>query len=93
MKGFFRILPLLLLFAALTVAGCSKSGLPGHDLDAVKSKVRTGMSEFQVTTAAGTPNRIDIEGDTRTLQYESNSSNGVVKVVLKQNVVVEVKTE
>lgn len=78
---------------SIFVIGCNKSEIPEQDLDAVRSKIHTGMSEFEVTTTAGTPNHIDIDGDTRTLRYDSKSGNGVLKVILKQNVVTEIKTE
>lgn len=91
-KRFKKTLALIALSICAILAGC-QSKLPGHDLDMVKSKVQMGMSEFEVTTTAGTPNHVAIDGDTRTLRYDSKEGSGVVEVVLKQNRVIEVKTK
>ncbi len=94
MTRLFRItLALTAVILSMVVAGCNKSDIPEQDLDAVRNKIHTGMSEFEVTTAAGVPNHIDVDGDTRTLRYDSKSGNGVLKVILKQNVVTDIKTE
>lgn len=77
------------LLAVLAI-GCSKSDLPGHDLAAVESKAKTGMSEFQVTTQVGTPNHIDVDGDERKLRYDAADGKGSVVITLKQNVVTDV---
>lgn len=77
-----------LAIIALAV-GCS-SGTK-HDLDALRGKIRTGMSELEVTRDAGAPTHIDIEGDTRKLRYEAKEGSGFILVTLKQNVVVDVE--
>lgn len=74
------------------LVGCQSSGTK-HDLDAISGKIRTGMTELEVTRDAGAPSHIDIDGDTRKLRYDSSTGSGSLTVTLKQNIVTDVKRE
>jgi hypothetical protein len=72
-------------------SGCKSEGkTDGHDLDAVVSSVRTGMTEVEVVSHAGVPDKIEIEGEYRNLRYESTAGKSYVEVSLKNNTVVDV---
>lgn len=72
------------------VTGCGSGGTK-YDLDSLQGKIRTGMSELEVTRDAGPPSHIDIDGDKRMLRYESKDSPGYILVTLRQNVVIDVE--
>lgn len=74
----------------LVTSACSPGG-PKHDLEALRGKIRMGMSELEVTRDAGAPTRISVEGDLRKLRYESASGTGYILVTLRQNVVIDVE--
>lgn len=82
--------PHLSIVAFALLAGCGSSG-PKHDLNALRGKIHTGMSELEVTRDAGAPTRISIEGDLRKLRYEAKEGPGFILVTLRQNVVIEVE--
>lgn len=71
------------------IAGCT-SGTK-YDLDSLRGKIHSGMSELEVTRDAGPPTHIDIEGDTRKLRYEAKEGGGSILVTLKQNIVTDVE--
>ncbi|GEM_PF-4416166 len=84
---------LAILCAAIlltAICGCRSKPGPGHDLDVVMGKVSAGMSEVQVVANAGTPDRIEAEGDYRKLRYYDVSGTAYVEITLKNNVVVDI---
>lgn len=78
------------LMVALVCQGCGSGGTK-YDLDSLRGKIRTGMSELEVTRDAGPPTHISINGDTRTLRYEAKEGSGVIVVTMNQNVVINVE--
>lgn len=78
------------LLVASLLAGCDSGGTK-HDLDALRGKIRMGMSEFEVTRDDGAPTHIAKEGDVRKLRYEAKEGSGYILVTLRQNVVIDVQ--
>ena len=85
-----RTVTMASVLALTLVSGCQTGGTK-HDLDALSGKIRTGMSELEVTRDAGAPTRVEIDGDERRLRYEAKEGSGVIVVTLKQNVVIGVE--
>lgn len=79
-----------MFLVAIFCAGCGAGG-PKYDLDSLNGKIRTGMSELELTRDAGAPTHIAKDGDTRTLRYEAKEGSGAVIVTLKQNIVINVE--
>lgn len=79
-----------LIFVLLVGVACGQGGTK-YDLDSLNGKVRTGMSELEVTRDAGPPTHIDVKDDTRTLRYEAKEGSGALVVTMKQNVVINVE--
>lgn len=80
------------ILGLVLLVGCGSGGTK-YDLASLQGKIRTGMSEFEVTRDAGAPTHVSVEGDRRTLRYEAKDGPGAIVVTLRQNVVIDVKQE
>ena len=72
------------------IGGCGSGGTK-YDLSTLQGKIRTGMSELELTRDAGAPTHISVVGDKRVLRYESKEGSGAIEVTLRQNVVIDVQ--